>query len=95
MLTIVVEQDSRKFGGSTLLIEFDKSWLAKNSGRELLANVLCEHLELSDVLASTSQVKIFCMQQQESTLGSGRKVRVDKELANATACLDCKVLYVI
>jgi hypothetical protein len=95
MLTVVVEQDSRKLGGSTLLIPFDESWLANNSCRELLANVLCEHLELSNVLASTSQVDMFCMQQQESTSGSGRKARVDKELSNATACSDCKVLYVI
>jgi hypothetical protein len=35
------------------------------------------------------------MQQQESASGSGRNARVDKELANATACLKCKVLYAI
>ena len=95
MLTILVEQDSRKLGGSTLLIPFDESGLANNFCRELHAKVLCEHLELSDVLALASQVKMFCMQQQESTSRSGRKARDDKELAIATACLDCKVLYVI
>jgi hypothetical protein len=95
MLTVLVEQDSRKLGGNTLLIPFEESWLANNSCRELLQFVLSKHLELPDVLVATSQVKMFCMQQQESASGSGRKARFDKELANATACLDCKVLYVI
>ena len=94
MLTVLVEQDSRKLGGNTLLIPFEESWLGNNSCRQLLQFVLNEHLELPDVLVA-SQVKMYCMQQQESASGSGRKARIDKELANATACLDCTVLFVI
>ena len=49
--------------------------------------MLNEHLELPDVLDVASQVKMYCMEQQESASGSGRKARIDKELANATTCM--------
>ena len=95
MLTILVEQDSRKLGGTTLLIPFQELWLINNTCRQLLQFVLNEHLNLPDVLVGASQVKMFCMQQEESTSGSGRKKRVDKDLANATACLDCTCMFVV
>ena len=95
MLTILVEQDSRKLGGTTLLIPFQELWLINNTCRQLLQFVLNEHLNLPDVLVGASQVKMFCMQQEESRSGSGRKAHVDIDLANATACLDCTVLFVI
>jgi hypothetical protein len=95
MLTVIVEQDSRKLGGNALLIPFQDSWLTNNTCRQLLAFVLDVHLKLPDVLAATSEVKMFCIQQEESTSGSGRKARVNKDLANATACLDCTVTFVI
>jgi hypothetical protein len=61
----------------------------------LLAFVLNEHLKLTGVLAATSEVKMFCIQHEESTSRSGRKARVNRDLANATACLDYKVTFVI
>jgi hypothetical protein len=57
--------------------------------------VLVDHLDLPNVLGTAEQVKMFCMRQQESTSVSGRKTRVDKELANATAFLDYTVWFVI
>ena len=74
MLTVLVEQDSRKLGENTLLIPFEESWLGNNSCRQLLQFVLNAHLELPDVLVA-SQVKMYCMRQQESASGSGRNAR--------------------
>jgi hypothetical protein len=95
MLSVVVEQDSRKLGGNTILIPFQDIWLINNTCRQLLQYVLNEHLNLPDVLVAASQVKMYCMQQEESTSGSGRKKRVDKDLANATACLDLTCMFVV
>jgi len=61
----------------------------------LLVFVLNVHLHLPDVLAAASEVKMFCMQQDQTTSGSGRTTRVNKDLANATECLDCTVTFVI
>jgi hypothetical protein len=95
MLKIIVEQDSRKLGGSTLLIPFKEAWLEENTCRDLLRLALADHLDLPNALGTTEQVKMLCMRQQESTSASGRKTRVDQELANATACLDCTVWFVV
>ena len=78
MLTVLVEQNSRKLGGNTVLIPFQESWLGNKSCRQLLQFVLNEHLEQPDVLSVASEVKMYCMQQQASASGSGRKARVDK-----------------
>jgi hypothetical protein len=95
MLTVLVEQDSRRLDGNPFLIPFQESWLTNNTCRELLQIVLNEHLHLPDGLVTASEVKMYCMQQEESTSGSGRKARVNKDLANATACLDYTVMFVI
>ena len=61
MLTVIVEQDSRKLGGNALLIPFQDSWLTNDTCRQLSIFVLNEHLHLRDVLAAASEVKMFCM----------------------------------
>jgi hypothetical protein len=65
MLSVLVENDSRKLGGNTLLIRFEETWLATNSCRDLLQCVLTSHLELPDLLSTAEQVKMFCVKQKE------------------------------
>ncbi len=64
MLTVLVEPDSRRLGGNPFLIPFQESWLTNNTCRELLQIVLNEHLRLPNVLATASEVKMYCMQQE-------------------------------
>ena len=92
MLTVLVEYDARKLGGNTLLIPFEEVWLATNTCRELLQFVLSSHLELSELLSSAQQVKMFCVKQQEFVQTGSAST---KEIANATACIDCKAIFVI
>ena len=51
------------------------------------------HLNLPNVLVAATQCKMFCMHQEESTSVSGRKKLADKDLANATACLDYTCMF--
>ena len=80
MLSVLVEYDSHKLGGNTLLISFEETWLATNSCRELLLQcVLTSHLELPELLSTADQVKMFCVKQYEFVqAGSSSK----KEIAN-------------
>jgi hypothetical protein len=89
---LLVEYDSRKLGGNTLLIPFEETWLATNSCCELLQCVLTSHLELPELLSTVEQVKMFCVKQKEFVqAGSSSK----KEIANAIACIDYKAIFVI
>ena len=90
-----VELNSRRLGGSALLIPFEDAWLESNSCRQLLKHVLDEKLDGSDVLVAADEVKMFCVKQQDNITSSGKKTRVEKELANATSCLDLTVMSVI
>ena len=45
MISILVEVDSKKLGGNMLLIPFEEAWLASNTCREILNNVLVHHLD--------------------------------------------------
>ena len=94
MMTIRVELDNRTLG-SILLIPFTETWLADHSCRQLLENVLSSHLNEPDLLSNAESVKMFCLKQQDTVTGSGKKSRVDKEMANATACLDYNVSLVV
>ena len=94
-MTIQVELDSRRLGGSALLIPYADTMLASTTCRQLLQQVLCEHLDEQDLLAAAEKVSMFIIKQHENVTGSGRKTRVDKDLANATACLDMPALSVI
>jgi len=95
MMTIRVELDNRAINGNTLLIPFTEVWLAENTCRQLLENVLAIHLNKPDLLNNAESVKMFCVKQQDTVTGSGKKARVDKEMANATACLEYSVSFVI
>jgi hypothetical protein len=83
MLTIQLELHSRRLGGSAMLVPHVRSWLASSSCRQLLQDILANHMHRPGVLAIADQVKLFV------------KERVSKDLANATACLDMNVLSVI
>ena len=92
MLTVVVECDGRKLGGNTLLIPFEETWLAGNTCRDMLQFVLSSHLEQPELLYAAEQVKMFCAKHPEfAQPGSCSK----KEIANATACLDSTIIFVI
>jgi len=99
MLAVIVEQDSRKLGGNALLIPFQDSWSTNNTCRQLLVFVFNGTLQLPDVLAAASEMKVFCMQQDEitkvTTSGSGRKTRVNKDLGSATVGLACTFTFII
>jgi len=81
-------------GGSALLIPYADTWLASTYCRLFLDQVLNEHLHKLDVLSTSEQVSMFIIKQHGNVTGSGRKTRVDKDLANATPCLDMTVLSV-
>jgi hypothetical protein len=95
MMTIQVEQNSRRLGGSALLIAFADSILASTTCRQLLQQVLAEHLDKPDLLATSEKVSMFIIKQHDNVSGIGRKARVDKDLANAIACMDMTALSVI
>ena len=95
MITVQVELDSRRLGGSALLIPFADRMLASTTCRQLLQQVLTEHLDQPDLLATLEKVSLFVIKQHDNISGSGRKTRVDKDMANATACMDMTALSVI
>ncbi len=75
-----------------MLIPFEETWLATHTCRDLLQFVLTPQLELPELLYMAQQVKIFCVKQKEFLqAGSGSK----KEIANATTCIDYKVIFFI
>jgi hypothetical protein len=94
-MTIQVELDTRRLGGSALLIPFSDNILTSTTCRNLLQTVLIGHLDQPDFLQSVEKVIMFVIKQHDNVSGSGRKTRVDKDLANATTCLDMFALYVI
>ncbi len=49
----------------------------------------------SDLLGNAKSGKMFCVKQQDTLTGSGKKARVDKEMADATTCLDYSVSLVV
>ncbi len=65
MLAVLVDCDSRKLGGNTLLIRFKEVYLATHTCRELLQFVLNSYLELPELVSSVEQVTMFCVKQQE------------------------------
>ena len=89
-----MELDGRMIGGSALLIPFADTWFASTSCRQFLEQVINEHLHQPDVLSTNEQVSMFIIKQHDNVRGSGRKTRVDKDLANATSCLDMTVLSI-
>ena len=95
MMTIQVELDTRRLGGSALLVPFADTMLASTTCRDLLQQVLIEHLQQPDLLHTAEKVSMFVIKQHDNVSGSGRKTRVDKDLANATTCLDMSALSVI
>ncbi len=95
MMTIQVKLDTRRLGGSELLIPFADNIMASTTCRNLLQTVLIGHLDQPHLLPSVEKVSMFVIKQHDNVVGSGRKTRVDKDLANATTCLDMFALSVI
>jgi hypothetical protein len=94
MLTILVEVDSKKLGGNMLLLPFEETWLAANTCRELLLQVLVQQLDRPTAVVTAEQVKMFCSKHEVVT-ESGLAARLEKEVANATGCIDIPLLSVI
>ena len=84
MMTIQVELDGRRIGGSALLIPYADTWLASTSCRQFLEQVINERLHQHDALNTTEQVSMFFIKQHDNVAGSYRKTHVDKDLANDT-----------
>jgi hypothetical protein len=78
LLTILVELDSRKLGGSMLLLSFSMQWLEANKCREMLMSVLTMHLDQPTTLAFAESVKMFCTKQDVVT-ESGLNARVGRD----------------
>jgi hypothetical protein len=95
MITIQVELDSRRLEGSAMLIPYVESILASTTCRQMLQGVLTDHLQQPDLLATVEKVIMFIIKQQDNVSGYGRKTRVDKDIANATACMDLSAMPVI
>ncbi len=95
MLTIHVELDGRRLGGSLLLLPFSDAWLSSNTCRDLLIQILDKNFNRSTALVNAEVINMFCIKQQDTVTGACRNARVDKDMANATACLDMKVMSVI
>ena len=95
MLIVHVELDSRRLGGSLSLIPFADAQLSSHTCRDILQNVLDIHLERPTALLTAEVVHMYCIKQHDTVNGSGRNSRVAKEMANASACIDMKLLSVI
>ncbi len=52
LLTIHVEMDSRRLGGSLLLLPFGDAWLSSNTCRDLLSHVLVTTLDRPTALVN-------------------------------------------
>ncbi len=94
VMTIVVQLDSRRLGGSMLLLPFDVAWLSSNTCREMLKLVLIEHLDRPAALATAEVVCMFCTKQEVVT-EYGIAARIEREIANATTCIEMPILAVI
>jgi hypothetical protein len=95
MMTIHVELDSRRLGGSALLVPYADNMQASTTCRDLLQQVLIEHLHQPNLLHTAEKASMFIIKHHDNVFGSGRKTRVDKDLANATIILDMSALSVI
>ena len=71
MLTIQVEVDSRRLGGSSLLVPFKDAWLASHTCRELLHQVLNQNSDRSDALVTADQITLFCSKKLDCVTGFG------------------------
>ncbi len=56
MLSVLVEYDSHKLGGNTLLIPFKETWLATNTCYEVLKFVLTSQLETPKLIFTAQHV---------------------------------------
>jgi hypothetical protein len=83
VITIQVELDCRKLGGSMLLLPFDGLWLGSNTCREMLNQVLDGYLDRPTALATAEVVKMICTKQEVVT-EIGIAARIEREIANAT-----------
>ena len=94
VITIQVELDCRNLGGSMLLLPFAVLWLGSNTCREMLNHILVECLYRPTALATGEVVKIFCTKQEVVT-ETGIAARIEREIANATTCIEMYVMTVI
>ncbi len=92
MITIQVELDSRRLWGSALLIPYADIILESTTNRHMLQGVFTDHLHKPDLLATVEKVSMHIIKQQDNISGFGRKTRVDKDIANATACMDLSAI---
>jgi hypothetical protein len=91
-----VELNSRKLGGNALLIPSADTMLVSTTCRQMLQEVvLSEQLHQPDLLATVEKVSIFAIKQHDNVSSSDMKTRVDKNLANATTCMDMSMISVI
>ena len=95
MITIQVELDSRRLGGSAMLIPHADIIWASTTCRQILQGVLTDHLQQPDLLATVEKVSMLIIQQHDNISGSGRKTPVDKDIANVTACMDLSGMSLI
>ncbi len=95
MMPIQVELHSHRLGGSALLIPFDDIMLASTTCRELLQVVLSEHLQQPYLLVTIEKVSFFTIKHHDKVSDSNQNTRVDKDLANATACLDMPTMSAV
>jgi hypothetical protein len=93
VITIVVELDSRRLGGSMMLLPFGIAGLSSNTCREMLKLVLIEHLDRPTALAIAEVIKMFCTKQEVMT-ESGIDARIEREIANAITCIEMYVMTV-
>ncbi len=94
MLTFLVELDSKRLGGTMLLLPFEVEWLTCNTCREMLDHVLVHHLGNPTALVTAEVVKMFCTKQEVVT-ESSLTPRLENEVANATGCMDMMVMSVV
>ena len=93
MLTVQVVLDSRKLGGSALLLPLKVAWLASHTCRQFLQHVLDGHFTYrQDALARAESVALVCVKKASIISGSASSRAT---LTNATTCLDLEVLAVI
>jgi len=92
IITVQVEVDSCRLGGSSLLIPFKDAYLASHTCRDMLQEVLTENRNGVDALENAEQITLFISKRQGSTTDSGP---CRSSMANATACMDFIVLGVI
>ena len=90
MITTQVELDSRRLGGSALLIPYADIILTSTTCRQMIQGVLTDHLQQPNLLATVEKVSKPIIKQQDNVSGfkksaTAKQAKLDAKHAREVA----------